>query len=94
MKARSHGGGLSSSTRASTFMRMLNVLSILSGIIALVLAIPAFLPLLGWANWIIIPIAVLGLALGAMSSRTTGRNLNIVVIAVCTLRLWLGGGIL
>lgn len=73
---------------------MLNILSILFGIIALVLAIPAFLPLLGWANWIIIPIAVVGLALGAMSSSTMGRNLNIVVIAVCALRLFLGGGLL
>ncbi len=73
---------------------MLNILSILFGIIALVLAIPAFLPLLGWANWIIIPIAVVGLALGAMSSSNVGRNLNIVVIGVCALRLFLGGGIL
>jgi hypothetical protein len=73
---------------------MLNILSILFGIIALVLAIPAFLPLLGWANWIIIPIAVVGLALGAMSSSNVGRNLNIAVIAVCALRLFLGGGLL
>jgi len=72
---------------------MLNLLSILFGILALVLAIPAFLPLLGWANWIIIPIAVVGLALGAMSSSNIGRNLNIVVIIVCVGRLMLGGGL-
>lgn len=72
---------------------MLNALSILLGLIALVLAIPAFLPLLGWANWIIVPIALVGLALGAMSSRNAGRNLNIVVVAICVLRLWLGGGL-
>lgn len=72
---------------------MLNLLSILFGILALILAIPAFLPLLGWANWIIIPIAVIGLALGAMSSSNIGRNLNIVVIIVCVGRLMLGGGI-
>jgi len=72
---------------------MLNLLSILFGILALVLAIPAFLPLLGWANWLIIPIAVVGLALGAMSSSNLGRNLNIVVIIVCVGRLMLGGGI-
>jgi len=71
---------------------MLNLLSILFGLLALVLAIPAFLPLLGWANWIIIPIAVVGLALGAMSSSNLGRNLNIVVIIVCVGRLMLGGG--
>ena len=37
----------------------------------------AFIPLLGWANWVIVPFAVVGLALGAMSDRTAGRNLNI-----------------
>ena len=72
---------------------MLNFLSIIIGVGALALLVPAFLPLLGWANWVIIPIAVVGLALGAMSSSNVGRNLNIVVIVVGVLRLMLGGGI-
>ena len=70
---------------------MLNIASIFIGLVALILAIPAFIPFLGWANWVIIPIAVVGLALGAMSSR---RNLNIVVIVVGVVRLMLGGGLL
>ena len=73
---------------------MLNIVSIFIGLIALILAIPAFIPLLGWANWLVIPIAVVGLALGAMSSSNAGRNLNIVVIAVGVVRLMLGGGLL
>ena len=73
---------------------MRNIISILIGVIALILVIPAFIPLLGWANWIIIPIAVVGLAIGAMSDRTSGRNLNIVVIAVGAGRLLLGGGVI
>ena len=73
---------------------MLNIASIFIGLVALILAIPAFIPFLGWANWVIIPIAVVGLALGAMSSRTSGRNLNIVVIVVGIVRLMLGGGLL
>jgi hypothetical protein len=73
---------------------MRNILSLLIGAVALLLVLLAFIPLLGWANWIIIPLAIIGLALGAMSDRTSGRNLNIVVIAVGTLRLFLGGGIL
>ena len=73
---------------------MLNIASIFIGLVALILAIPAFIPFLGWANWIIIPIAVVGLALGAMSSRTSGRSLNIVVIVVGVVRLMLGGGLL
>jgi hypothetical protein len=73
---------------------MLNITSIVIGAVALLLAIFAFIPLLGWANWIIIPIAVVGLALGAMSDKNTGRNLNIVVIVVGVLRLMLGGGLI
>lgn len=73
---------------------MRNLISIILGLIALVLVVIAFIPLLGWANWIIIPIAVVGLALGAMSDRTSGRNLNIVVIVIGVVRLMLGGGII
>ena len=72
---------------------MLNILSIVIGLGALLLLVPAFLPLLGWANWVIIPIAVVGLALGAMSSSNVGRNLNIVVVVIGVLRLMLGGGL-
>lgn len=73
---------------------MLNISSIIIGIVALILAVFAFIPLLGWANWVIVPIAVVGLALGAMSDRTAGRNLNIVVIVIGVVRLMLGGGII
>ena len=73
---------------------MRNTVSLIIGVVALLLAIIAFIPLLGWANWIIIPLAIVGLAFGAMSDRTSGRNLNIVVIAAALLRLWIGGGIL
>ena len=72
---------------------MLNLLSIGVGGVALILALIAFFPLLGWANWFIVPLAVIGLALGVLSRSTTGRNLNIVVITVCVIRLMLGGGL-
>src|SRR3546814_79139 len=73
---------------------MLNIGSLIIGAIALVLAVFAFIPLLGWANWVIIPFAVIGLALGAMSDKTSGRNLNIVVIVIGVIRLMPGGGII
>ena len=73
---------------------MLNIGSLVIGAIALVLAVFALIPLLGWANWVIIPFAVVGLALGAMSDKTSGRNLNIVVIVIGVIRLMLGGGII
>lgn len=72
---------------------MLNILSILIGCIALLGAVLGFIPLLGWLNWFIIPVAILGLGLGVLSRRTTGRNLNVVVIILAALRLMLGGGI-
>ena len=72
---------------------MLNLLSLLIGLVTFVMAIIAFTPLLGWANWIVIPIAAVGLALGAMSDKKTGRNLNLVVIGLGALRLVLGGGL-
>ena len=77
----------------ATFLDMLNILSLIVGAFSLFLAIFAFLPLLGWANWFILPMAILGLALGALSDRTSGRNLNLVVILVGVGRLMLGGGI-
>jgi hypothetical protein len=73
---------------------MLNLLSLIIGAVALLLVIPAFIPLLGWANWLILPIAVVGLALGMLSRRTSGRNLNLLVIVIAVVRLALGGGIL
>jgi hypothetical protein len=73
--------------------RMFNIVSILIGLFALLCAIPAFIPFLGALNWVVIPIAVIGLVFGIFSSRNTGRNLNIVVIAIGVIRLMLGGGI-
>ena len=73
---------------------MFNVLSLIIGFVALILAIVAFIPLLGWANWLIIPLAVIGAGLGLMSKGTAGRNLNLFVIVVGVFRLILGGGII
>ena len=73
---------------------MFNVLSLIIGFVALLLAVVAFIPLLGWANWLIIPLAVIGAGLGMMSRGTAGRNLNLFVIVVGIVRLMLGGGII
>ena len=73
---------------------MLNIVSIVIGLVALVLAAVAFLPLLGWANWLIIPLAVIGAGIGAVGKGKAGRNLNLAVIVIGILRLMLGGGIL
>ena len=73
---------------------MLNLVSLLIGAVALVFALIAFLPLLGWANWLIVPLAIIGAVVGMLSRSTAGRNLNLFVILVGVVRLMLGGGIL
>jgi hypothetical protein len=72
---------------------MFNIASLIIGFVALILAIIAFIPLLGWANWLIIPLAVIGAGVGMVSRGTSGRNLNLFVIVIGVVRLMLGGGI-
>ena len=73
---------------------MLNIVSILIGLVALLLAIPGLVPLLGWMNWLVIGIGLLGAGIGALSSKTAGRNLNLIVLIVAFIRLSMGGGII
>lgn len=71
---------------------MLNIISLTIGIIALILGVFALLPILGIAFWLIIPLAFIGAGIGALSDRTSGRNLNLIVVVVGILRLSLTGG--
>ncbi len=73
---------------------MANIIAFVLGLIALVLAIVGFIPLLGWLNWLIILIAGIGAAFGFASEKNAGRNFCLVVMAICAVRLWLGGGII
>ena len=73
---------------------MFNIASLIIGFIALICTLITFLPLLGWANWLIIPLAIIGAAVGMLSRGTAGRNLNLLVIVIGVVRLMLGGGIL
>jgi hypothetical protein len=72
----------------------MNVISVIIGLMALSLGLVGFIPLLGWLNWFAIPVAVVGLVLGLLSQKTSGRNINLVVLALASIRLALGGGIL
>jgi hypothetical protein len=73
---------------------MFNILSLLIGFVALLFAVPAFLPFLGWANWLVVPLAILGAGIGQLSDTKWGRNLNLVVIVIGVGRLMLGGGLI
>lgn len=73
---------------------MLNVISVVIGLVALTVGLVGLIPLIGIVNWLALPIAAIGAAVGVLSSSKVGRNLNIFVILLATLRLWLGAGIL
>ena len=73
---------------------MFNIASLIIGIVALILGVIAFIPLLGWAYWLIIPLALIGAGGGMISRSTAGRNLNLFVVVVGVVRLMLGGGFL
>lgn len=72
---------------------MLNLASILVGILSLIIVIPSQIPLLGWGNWFALPLIVVGIVLGQLSSSRSGRNFNLVVLLIVIVRLSLGGGI-
>ncbi len=69
-----------------------------------VVDVAAFIPLLGWGNWFMIPFAVIGAliaAVGLLFTREQNRGrakaglaLNIVAIVVGVVRLSLGGGLI
>ena len=73
---------------------MLNLVSILIGLVSLIIVIPAQIPLLGWGNWFALPVIVVGIVIGQLSSRNGGRNFCLVVFAIAVVRLSLGGGVI
>ncbi len=82
----------------------MGLISLLWGIVAMVLMFVGLIPLLGWANWIIIPFAgvgaiiaaigVLFTASGKRGRAATGLILNAIVIVVAVTRLSFGGGVI
>ena len=71
----------------------MNIISIIVGVIVLLFALIGTIPFLGALNWLFIPMALVGAAIGALSSHKAGRNLNLVVLVFCTIRLIIGHGL-
>jgi hypothetical protein len=81
----------------------MGIISLIWGIFALLWMALAFVPLLGWGNWFMIPFAAIGAIVAATGIALTGpagRNrakagllLNLVAIVVGAIRLLLGGGV-
>lgn len=86
--------GLEILTCVTHIRHMLNIVSILIGILSLIIVIPATIPLLGWANWLALPLIAVGVVLGQLSSSGRGgRNFCLIVGVIAVVRLSLGGGI-
>lgn len=75
---------------------MLNLISILIGIVAFLIALVGVIPipLVPLLNWVALPIAIVGAAFGVMSDKNAGRNLNLLVIVVAGVRLFLTWGLI
>jgi len=74
---------------------MANLISLIIGLLLLIPALIAFVPLFGWLYWFIVPLAVLGLVVGLVSSGgRAGVKLNTVIVAVGLFRLFVFGGFL
>lgn len=73
---------------------MFSLFAWLLGFAGLLLGVVAFIPLLGWGYWLIVPIAILGLGLALIARNRGAQWLNIAVIVVGLARLSLGGGII
>ena len=43
--------------------------------------------------WLVIPVVAMGLVLGLLSNKNTGRNINLAVLAMAIFRLLIGGGV-
>ena len=71
-----------------------NLLAYIFGLISLVIVIPSTIPFLGWGNWLALPLIVIGIIFGALSSKNGGRNFCLIVFLVAVVRLSVGGGII
>ena len=82
----------------------MGLISLLWGIVAMIWMVLALIPLLGWGNWFLIPVAAVGAIIGAVGIGTTAQGkrgrakaglvLNAIAIIVGIVRLNLGMGIL
>ena len=74
----------------------MNIISLLIGLVALVIALVGVIPIpfVPLLNWVALPIAIIGAAVGLISSHKSGRNLNLLVILISGMRLFFTGGLI
>ncbi len=72
---------------------MMQLISILIGLICAAFMVPGLIPLLGWVQWGVLVGCVVGIIFGAFCQRKIGLVINIAVGIVAIVRLMLGGGV-
>ncbi|MEE4255775.1 MAG: hypothetical protein V2I47_01925 [Bacteroidales bacterium] len=72
----------------------MNIVSKIIGTVAFIIMLIGLLPLFGMLNYIVIPLATIGLFFGIFSRNTGGLLLNGIVLIVSLMRLIAGGGII
>jgi thiamine transporter ThiT len=72
----------------------MKTIGLILGIMAALGMLLAFIPLLGWLNWVNIPFAMVGFIISALGKSRPGLLLSGAAILFGLLRLMLGGGIL
>jgi hypothetical protein len=71
-----------------------NTISKIFVVIALIIMILGFIPLLGWLNWLVMPLSGIGLLLGIFADKQDRVKLNAIVLIVSAIRLSIGGGVI
>ena len=81
----------------------MQILALIFGILAVTGMFFGFLPFLGWMNWGVIPVAIMGLICSIIAIATAKKEKGMAIaglvmcpiaIVVGTIRLVIGGGIL
>ncbi len=68
---------------------MMNLVSLFIAVVAVAQVWRPFLPFSGWSGWMVIPLALMGLGIGALSDRTLGRDLNLLLVVVASILMLL-----
>lgn len=71
----------------------MNTIGRIFGILAIIGMLIGMIPLLGWINWLNIPLATIGLMLSIIGKSKGGIVICVVAIFFGLFRLALGGGI-
>lgn len=70
----------------------MKILGIVLGTLSLIATIVAFIPMLGWLNWVVVPFALVCFTISAFINSKIGRILCGLALVVSIARLFLGGG--